>query len=242
MVGGCVRSNSLDAQHRTDWETGKTNNMNSIHRQDRTGQISPMPKLSFFRQELIRKCGKQTADDLSTRFQARYNALYAQRPVFAQKALRDHVEGNILSGLAVYQIFLAEGMNQEAALNATQDLLTALVNQGMTRQAKLLSRLPGTYHFLRWLTPWMMNTQFCAPGFDFQWVENSRRQSAFTMTRCLYHNTLTAYGAPELTSVFCHLDDVWGAALIPKVLFVRPNTIGRGGNQCDFCYKRGSVG
>jgi hypothetical protein len=58
------------------------------------------------------------------------------------------------------------------------------------------------------------------------------------MTRCLYVNTLTAYGAPELTPVFCKLDEVWGAALEPKVIFERPRLLSRGDSGCEFCYKR----
>jgi hypothetical protein len=124
-------------------------------------------------------------------------------------------------------------------LNETEQVLTALANQRMTRWMKLLARLPGMFWLLRRLTERAMRTQYVEPGFAFHWVENSPRQLAFTMTRCLYHNTLTAYGASELTPVFCHLDDVWAAALAPKVIFERPHTIGRGGSACDFCYRCG---
>jgi hypothetical protein len=128
-------------------------------------------------------------------------------------------------------------MSQTMALNETEHVLTALTNQRMTRWIRLLSYLPATFWLLRRLIERVMRTQYVAPGFEFHWVENNSSKIAFTMTRCLYHNTLTAYGASELTPVFCHLDDVWGAGLAPKIMFERPHTIGRGGIECDFCYR-----
>jgi hypothetical protein len=217
-------------------------NMNPIQLQTHAGEPArSMPTLPFMRRVLAQKHGRQQADVLAARFQATYDVVYGQRPVFTHKAMRQHVEANILVGLALYQTFLADGMSQATALNETQGLLTAHIKQGLARRANLLAHLPGTFRLLRWLAVGMMNSQFSAPGFEFHWIENSSRQIAFTITRCLYHNTLTAYGAPELTPVFCHLDDVWGAALAPKVLFERPQTIGRGGRQCDFCYKSGGL-
>jgi L-2-amino-thiazoline-4-carboxylic acid hydrolase len=198
----------------------------------------PMPMLPFIQRQLAQKHGAQKVNIMAARLQANYDALYARRPVFMNKGLRNHVEAKILPGLALYQTFLADGMSRAAALNETEQVLTALTNQRMTRWMKLLSHLPGTFWLLRRLTERVMRTQYVRPGFEFHWVENSPRQIAFTMTRCLYHNTLMAYGASELTQVFCRMDDVWGAALAPKVIFERPHTIGRGDSECDFCYRR----
>jgi hypothetical protein len=216
--------------------------MNPIQLQDHPNEPPrSMPKLPFIRRILAQKYGRQKADTLALLFQARYDVIYTQRPEFIDKVMRDHVETNILVGLALYQTFLVDGMSRAEALNETQDLLTMYTDQGMARQAKILSRLPGTFWLLRRLVGRAMKTQFGPPGFEFHWVENSARRVAFTMTRCLYHSTLTAYGAPELTPVFCHQDEVWAAALAPKVIFERSSTIGRGSIQCDFCYKRAKL-
>jgi L-2-amino-thiazoline-4-carboxylic acid hydrolase len=196
-----------------------------------------MPILPFIQRELAQKHGKRKANAISAHLQANYDALYTHRPAFMNKALRNHVDAKILPGIALYQAFLAEGMSQAAALNETEHVLTALTNQRMTRWIKLLSHLPATFWLLRRLVERVMRTQYVAPGFEFHWVANSSHKIAFTMTRCLYHNTLTAYGASELTPVFCHLDDVWSAGLAPKIMFERPHTIGRGGGECDFCYR-----
>ena len=56
------------------------------------------------------------------------------------------------------------------------------------------------------------------------------------MTRCFYLNTLTAYGAPELTASFCKSDEVMAELFPPSIRFVRPHTLGRGDALCDFQY------
>lgn len=199
--------------------------------------IPPMPTLPFIQKVLARKYGARKAVAIAARIQANYAALFIHRPVFKNHALNNHVDANILPGLALYQTFLADRLSREVALNETRDVLTALTNRRMTRRVRLLARLPGMFWLLRRIMKRTMNTGFVEPGFKFHWVADNPHQIAFTMTRCLYHNTLTAYGAPELTPVFCYQDDVWGVELAPKVIFERPQTIGRGGQKCNFCYR-----
>ncbi|MBZ0277571.1 MAG: L-2-amino-thiazoline-4-carboxylic acid hydrolase [Anaerolineae bacterium] len=211
--------------------------MNPVHLEQHTNQsIPPMPMLALMRRVLMAKYAQQKVDALAEQLQMHYAALYMRRPVFANPALRTHVEGKILPGLSLYQTLLAEGMSPEAALQETENMLTALVRYKW-RWVKLLTVIPGTFWFLRKAVGRMMSKQYVEPGFEFEWVENSPRRIAFTMTRCLYYNTLSAYGAPELTSAFCHGDDVLGVVLAPKVVFERSQTIGRGDHICDFCYR-----
>ncbi len=213
--------------------------MNPIHANQ---PAPPMPWMRFFRRTLTAQHGREAADDLLRRVQAHYEGLYDQRPVFAHDALRDHVEAYILPGLAFYRTFQAADMTQPDALIETQDVLTALINHMRTRWIKGLTYLPGTYWLFRRLLRRTMRQRFVTPGFAFHWVEDSPRQITFTITRCLYVKTLTAYGAPELTPVYCKLDEVWGTVLAPKVIFERPHMLSHGDNGCEFCYRRGEQG
>lgn len=58
------------------------------------------------------------------------------------------------------------------------------------------------------------------------------------MHSCFYLNVLTAYGAPELTPVYCQMDDLLYGALSPSVRWRRTKTLGRGDDCCDFCWSR----
>ena len=81
---------------------------------------------------------------------------------------------------------------------------------------------------------------FPAQGWDIQMMEDSHQRFAFTISRCFYLDVLKAYGAPELTAHFCQLDDIAYAALPPQVRWERTTTLGRGGPNCDFCWRAGT--
>ena len=75
-----------------------------------------MPGLSAWQRALAEKRGEAEAAMLAARVQARYDELCAQRPHFANIALRAHLEGNILPGLALYQVLREERDDQAVHL------------------------------------------------------------------------------------------------------------------------------
>jgi len=79
-------------------------------------------------------------------------------------------------------------------------------------------------------------------GWDIELVENSQCSFAFNVHRCFYLDVLTAYGAPELTALYCRLDDLLYATWSPSIRWERTKTLGRGDDCCDFRYSRGESG
>jgi hypothetical protein len=62
-----------------------------------------------------------------------------------------------------------------------------------------------------------------------------------TCTKCFYHNFFTAAKAQHLTRIFCSWDENWIKQIDPLkygILFERPTTIGYGGKECPFIFKR----
>src|SRR5690242_18734730 len=84
------------------------------HRGDR---LARMPSIADWRIS-----NKQGAI-LAARAQARYDALYHERPHFTHPALRWHLEQNILPGLALYQVLSKESNDRDAVLSETVSLL-----------------------------------------------------------------------------------------------------------------------
>jgi hypothetical protein len=78
--------------------------------------------------------------------------------------------------------------------------------------------------------------QFPPEGWDINYIKDNADRIAFNMTRCFYLNTLTDLGTPELTASFCTSDDVMAECFPPAIRFVRPHTLGRGDDVCDFQY------
>lgn len=155
--------------------------------------------------------------------------------------MQTHIEVNILPALAFYQVLVDDGLSDEMA----QEHLRRFYGQKTRVENKLKTSvfhwLPRRFGFrlLRWITRRSMNQTFNEPGFSFTWLENTPDKIAFYMTRCLYYNVLTAYGAAQLTPIFCELDDVMFGMMEPAIHFVRTGTIGRGSSVCDFCWMIG---
>jgi len=74
--------------------------------------------------------------------------------------------------------------------------------------------------------------------FRFEGTENS---FTMTCTKCFYHDFFTVAGAQQLTRVFCSWDENWIKPIDPTkhgILFEQPTTMGYGGKECPFIFKR----
>lgn len=91
----------------------------------RRGRMQRMPRLDAWQRALAKQWGEAGAAMLASRVLARHQALYARRPHFARRALRVHLERDILPGLALYQVLLEETGAQEDALAEVEDLFEA---------------------------------------------------------------------------------------------------------------------
>jgi hypothetical protein len=165
-------------------------------------------------------------------------ATLCQMPTNRQ--LQWHLREYILPGLAVYQVLRAEGQSQEAAL-AKVDELIALVVVPQYHQMTWLGRFPWIYPLLRLVIRPAMR-QYPAGGWQIDWLENSRDAIRFNMRSCFYFDTLSRYGAPELTASFCRGDDLVYSQISPYLEWNRTQTIGRGAEYCDFCFARAGKG
>ena len=209
----------------------------SIAITQRVAQHHRMPNLKIWQRALIEKHGEVQGAILAARAQARYEELYHERPRFTHPALRWHLEQNILPGLALYQV-LHEGKNRrDAALEETGSLLAmGSTSRALTRLLKVRRSLPLPFASFRQI---LRISLFAYPqqGWDIERLEDNKTNFAFNMHRCFYLDVLTAYGAPELTAMFCRLDDLAYAAL-PSIRWERTKTLGRGDDLCDFRWSR----
>ncbi len=196
-----------------------------------------MPYAGPWGHALAERRGEATAARMIALAEARYDELYEGRPRPASRALRIHLERSLLPGLALYQTLLEQGDTQKEALAEMAQMMASTVS-GLTRLMALLVRLPRPFAIFRLLEPWVVRLGFPAEGWEMEPVENSADCVAFNVRRCIYLDTLTSYGAPELTRVFCGGDDVMVPALAPSITWERTMTMGRGDDRCDFRWRR----
>lgn len=104
-----------------------------------------MPHLDTWRRMLSEQWGEVGAAMLTSRVLVRYQALYAQRPHLAQRALQHYLEHIILPGLALYQVMLEETGTQEDALLETRDLFE-VASVGSHARLRLARNSPDLCH------------------------------------------------------------------------------------------------
>ena len=72
-------------------------------------------------------------------------------------------------------------------------------------------------------------------------IEETDRYFSMTATKCFYADFFQAAGLPQLTRVFCRWDQNWIEPIDParhRISFDRPTTMGFGGKECPFIFKR----
>ncbi|MQA85772.1 MAG: hypothetical protein GEV03_14410 [Streptosporangiales bacterium] len=82
-------------------------------------------------------------------------------------------------------------------------------------------------------------------GFVFAHPHDDRDHYVAQVERCYYHQVLRANGAEHLTAIFCAFDANWIDAIAPArhgFTFERPTTIGTGGTNCPFRFRRAGRG
>lgn len=201
-----------------------------------------MPNLKVWRRALIDRHGEVQGAILAARVQARYEALYGERPSFTHPMLRWHLGQNILPGLALYQVLRKDSSDRDAALAETGSLLAiGATPRALRRVMRLLAYLPQPFALFRQILKLSL-LAYPRQGWAIEQGEQGTSSFAFTVSRCFYLDILTAYGAPELTPLYCQLDDLAYADVSPSIRWERTKTLGRGDDRCDFRWSRAEPG
>lgn len=175
------------------------------------------------------------AGELCAAFDTRLQTLRAEN-AGASKEKKEHLERQILPGIAAYETLQAV-MPKEEALQTVH----GYVEQRARKAHKLLTaalRLPGLYRLVPGIFVKSTRTVFGpAAGFAAAELQTDRTTWRIDMTKCPYHDTCVQYGCPELCPCFCDSDDVSYGDLHPRLVWHRTKTLGRGDDCCDFCMK-----
>jgi len=175
----------------------------------------------------------EKVDDLFDKVILRTREIDNERGKYKHKALEEHFRENILPILALYLVLKESDDFSNDALELTRKTAEEIYKTGRKRMA-FLGRFPFFYWLIQKMTPNMMKKMFPPEGWDIEWLEVSKKQVAFNMHACFYLDSLTKYGVPELTPVFCGLDDLIYENISPYLRWQRKGTLGRGDAHCDF--------
>lgn len=150
----------------------------------------------------------------------------------ASKALKTHLN-QILPCIAFYEALVRITGDKEKAL-AFFDKWAFIRIEKLGYVAQKIVSLPGMYKKIPSMGDKLLGKFFGeAAGFQSREVPDAP-QFARDMTVCPYVETCKKYGCPEITRFFCKSDDITYGNLHPKLVWGRTQTLGMGGECCDF--------
>lgn len=203
----------------------------------------PLPRAETLRRILAERFGTETAVSLCNHIHARYQELLDTGPDVRQRALRWHLQQNILPGIAAYQILKNHLGSREAALAVMDAFIAAFMETAPPRrQMALLKRLPAKFAIFRPIVRWTMRQNYPPEGWEMEWVEDSDKRIAFNVHRCFYLDYFFLHDVPELTATFCRGDDLLFADLPSEIVWERTKTLGRGDACCNFSWQHEANG
>ena len=139
----------------------------------------------------------------------------------------------ILPRIALYKALLSDDKLSSGAYELTHKYMIEVIGKQKAKSTSALEIIPGFYRiysksFLKIMRTTDLQKSNLTEGKDFYDI---------TITECLWFNACKEYGCPELCPAFCDVDDVTYGNL-RKLGFTRTQTLGKGGECCDFHFYR----
>ena len=146
-----------------------------------------------------------------------------------------HLKNTILPTTAVYKALLEH--DNENAFRNTNDIIIGLCESGQNVLNAFL-KLPGMTSDFMMMFPKMAVKMFGKEcGFDYTNLSANAKLFQMDMTMCPYIKYAKHFSTEELVPIFCESDSATYGNL-SKILFSRTETLGTGGNKCDFRFTR----
>ncbi len=149
-------------------------------------------------------------------------------------ALRKHTFSRIYPAIAVYESLISEGYAPEEAFRYVREYF----QRAAARYAPHLRRVIRTFGLAEKVPGLFMKLSQKSfgtdAGFVYEFPGISGNGAVFDIVRCPYYETCSRYGCPDLTRAFCDGDDAGYGDLGPGLIWGRTETLGRGGDRCDF--------
>ena len=164
----------------------------------------------------------------------RINILIEENKEYADKNNYAHL-CNLLTSLAMVMVLEENGKTRAEAQKIVADAMYKFINPQIASMKKLASH--------GWFVPFLkiaMPIKFkrtLGYGWDVRFPESDRDTFSMTTHKCIYKQIFTKYGMPEMTAVFCKVDDILYSDL-ERAEFLYTQQIGTDGSVCDYSFKR----
>lgn len=134
----------------------------------------------------------------------------------------------ILPRIALYQILQELDFDKNYSLNIVNKYFNKEV-QKIVNIVHLAEKLPNFY----FVFSKVFNTALKKDNWQITIGQNDKKAFSFKINKCLWYDTCVQYDCPEMCKMFCESDYICYGSM-KKVIFNRTQTLGTGGNFCDF--------
>lgn len=192
-----------------------------------------MPHSRRWKKLLAIKIGYPAANAIIRSANKEYQQLLAAgSPIHVTTTdLRNSLKARIFPGLAIYRALTETYPDTTTRLESIEELFRADYFTGLNKGIRLLNHLPNPFLIIRPVLRRMTRQQYL-PDSQFV-IEDSPNCFAIDTRHCFILDVLTALNARELTTLFCRTDD-WLSESLPKVHWLRTQTLAQGDEKCDF--------
>lgn len=185
------------------------------------------------REDLILVYGNEKTEQIIRQATLDYNKLlneYRNLP----KAIKTHTS-LIFAQVSVYRILKQDNPHQAMELMDTHSRKSGAKKRKMFL---MMLKLPVLKHlFIRIFTFCTKNMFGDKNGFQVKFRKTTKKELQFDIMKCPYCEYCTKCGCSELTKVFCD-NDIYSYQNLPRLKFVRNETLGISGERCDFYYSQ----
>lgn len=143
------------------------------------------------------------------------------------------LEQTILPRVALYKALRASSLDDECATELMRSYMMDVVAARKHASTRKMELVPGFFAIYKRAFLKVMRT---SDLWESTQSEGPGRFGA-SITKCLWHDACVENGCPELCPLFCDVDDVNYGGL-SKMGFSRTQTLGYGGDCCDFHFYR----
>lgn len=147
------------------------------------------------------------------------------------KGVGMHVYNFIFPSAAIYLAIKAE--NEDIAYAVMEKCMREKSSK-MGESLRKMSRIPGFSRFFMSMWDPVSHKMFGpSSGFKNVFYKKEKNEYRMDILSCPYCRYLTKVGCPELTVLFCKNDE-YSYGNMEGLRFIRTQTLGSGGEKCDF--------
>lgn len=177
---------------------------------------------------LIEEFGTNKGNSLFDKQEKMLNTLIENTKNKSENQMKTLIQ-TILPRIALYKTLLKDDLSEDNVYNYMRKYMIDKVAVKKHSSTAKMELVPGFYSIYSKIFLKIMKTT------DLQVSVQKHGKGYFDVTikECLWHTACVENGCAELCRLFCDVDDVTYGGL-KKIGFTRTQTLGYGGNCCDF--------